>query len=451
MLSMNNIGKSFALLLVVLFLISLIIFQQTAVNAQLSSKESSADWPMFLHDSTHSGATNSVPVEGVQLWSFYDGQTMGSGQVGDYLSSSPVEANGIVYQGSDLRGLNQPGGTIYAINSYTGKEIWRHYTPSGVDTTPALSENTIFVSYGNGFLALNSSTGSFLWESAIGGAPTVVNGIVYMSSDAVYALNASTGAKIWVNPAVQPTGFPAVANGIVYVGSGSGFFALNAKTGGEIWSYPQFRGTASSCVNNGIVYTGDIYGNVTALDASNGARIWTFTTNFFSQSEGIQASPAVADGIVYVGSGSGGGLYALNATTGTQIWNQHSVLDRVYSSVAISSGIVYVGSAYEDVFAFNATNGSVIWDLHTNLESYKASFRSSPALANGILYIKSEDGNLYAIGKPSLPVPTPTPSSAIEALNTPITITSIAVVIIVLAVGILVLYKRHRKNKNLNQ
>ena len=49
--------------------------------------------------------------------------------------------------------------------------------------------------------ALNASTGAKLWSYATGvyvqSAPTVANGVVYISSDKLYALNASTGALLW--------------------------------------------------------------------------------------------------------------------------------------------------------------------------------------------------------------------------------------------------------------
>jgi len=62
---------------------------------------------------------------------------------------------------------------------------------------------------------------------------------------------------------------------------------------------------SSPAVANGVVYVGS-GSNVYALNASTGALLWTYTT-----ASGVSSSPAVANGAVYVGSGGGvGNVYA---------------------------------------------------------------------------------------------------------------------------------------------
>ena len=55
----------------------------------------------------------------------------------------------------------------------------------------------------------------------------------------IYALNATTGAKLWnytTGGGVDSS--PAVANGVVYVGSDdNNTYALNATTGAKLWNY----------------------------------------------------------------------------------------------------------------------------------------------------------------------------------------------------------------------
>ncbi len=75
------------------------------------------------------------------------------------------------------------------------------------------------------------------------GSPAVANGVVYVGSGLgdgnLYALNASSGAKIW---SYQTGSFiqvaPAVVNGVVFVGASNTLYALNASHGDFIWSYP---------------------------------------------------------------------------------------------------------------------------------------------------------------------------------------------------------------------
>ena len=68
----------------------------------------------------------------------------------------------------------------------------------------------------------------------------------------------------------------------------------------------------------------------------------------------------------------------------------------VTSSPAVVNGVVYIGSEDNNVYALDAGSGSKIW-------SYSASSAvdSSPAVANGVVYVGSEDSNLYALNASS--------------------------------------------------
>ena len=54
------------------------------------------------------------------------------------------------------------------------------------------------------------------------------------------------------------------------------------------------------------------------------------------------SSPAVANGVVYVGSADGT-LYALNASTGARLWG-YSARGQLISSPAVANGVVYIGT-----------------------------------------------------------------------------------------------------------
>ena len=90
-----------------------------------------------------------------------------------------------------------------------------------------------------GYSTTNPSTGQLLWKYTTGGlidsSPAVANGVVYIGSNDgyVYALNAATGVQIWsFNTFYEPYSSPAVVNGVVYVADEEGtVFALNAATG----------------------------------------------------------------------------------------------------------------------------------------------------------------------------------------------------------------------------
>ncbi len=103
----------------------------------------------------------------------------------------------------------------------------------------------------------------------------------------------------------------------------------------------------------------------------------------------IQSSPAVANGVVYVGSDDDH-LYAYNAQTGAQLWSA-ATGSLIRSSPAVANGVVYVGSDDDHLYAFNAQTGASLWSAATG-----SFISSSPAVANGVVYVGSSDGNLYA-------------------------------------------------------
>jgi hypothetical protein len=110
------------------------------------------------------------------------------------------------------------------------------------------------------------------------------------------------------------------------------------------------------------------------------------------------SSPAVAAGLVYAGSVDNK-VYALNATTGTPIWNYTT--GGTVVSPAVAGGVVFVGSADYRVYALNTTTGALIWNYTTG-----SWVNSSPAVAGGVVFVGSADGTVYAFGSPILTLTT---------------------------------------------
>ena len=135
---------------------------------------------------------------------------------------------------------------------------------------------------------------------------------------------------------------------------------------------------------------------------------WTFKTG-----GPIVASPAIADGVVYVPS-MDTYLYAIDQETGKERWKYKSRMP-IASSPAIAGGLLYFVSSAGSLGAIDITTGKIKWVLPTeyerkfeakNLHGYPPEaqtipdawdiFTSSPAVANGKVYFGSGDGNVYA-------------------------------------------------------
>jgi carboxypeptidase T len=319
------------------------------------------------------------------------------------VESSPAISNGVVYVGSNE-------GNVYAFNATTGSKLW-NYTAGGVIySSPAISNGVIYIGRKDVF-ALNASTGMKIWNYSNGygfsSSPAIANGVVYIGGEDsnAYALDASSGKKLWNFTTEWKYNFtysvstPAVDNGIVYFGNGKGiFYALNASTGSKIWESTIGYVWGSPAIADGVVYVKSTGNNtVFAFNALTGSILWKTTLDGHG-GYGLDSSPAVANGMIYIGGDEY--LYALNVSTGIILWNSTSGFSRSQSSPAIANGVVYVGSENNNLYAFNATTGEKIWNYTTQYE-----VRSSPVVANGVVYFGSMDRNVYAVGNQTMVTP----------------------------------------------
>ena len=85
---------------------------------------------------------------------------------------------------------------------------------------------------------------------------------------------------------------------------------------------------------------------------------WKYTTG-----GAVSSSPAVANGVAYVGSDDDD-VYALEATTGALLW-KHATGAQIESSPAIADNVVYVGSDDDNLYALDASTGALLWKYTT--------------------------------------------------------------------------------------
>ena len=278
-------------------------------------------------------------------------------------------------------------------SAQTSNDVSSSATTAGTPSETVLGVGNV----GNLQLKWKGSVGLIIQQGMA--SPVVANGIVYCSlfDNAATALNASTGATLWTFLKADDS-FPlAVANGVAYVGGEDGnTYALNASTGAKLWNFTPANAALSTFVvaSSGVVYVGSNDNSVYALNASTGAKLWNFAVG------GFPWSSAVANAVVYVGTGSRlgtgpGTVYALNANTGGLLW-KYATGGTVNSSPTVANGVVYIASNDGELFALNAGTGVKLWDFATG-----DSAGSSPAVANGVVYFDTisagNNGELFAL------------------------------------------------------
>lgn len=242
-------------------------------------------------------------------------------------------------------------------------------------------------------------------NNALEASPAIVNDVLYIattdvgcnSSGYLYALNADTGALLWTSGTNNQTPFtPAVADGLVFLHFSSNCFyqsllyAYDANTGALIWTQQtndrehgpiEFN---SPFVANHTVFAAGEW-NAVAFSTISGAELWHNSIGGISTSTGAVANgtayfeAAVAESTVYAfdaNSGEGGSMFQTQG-------------DILSSALAIANGMVYVGDNDGNVYA---CCGAMSWIYGTG-----SWIESSPAVANGVVYVGSDDGNLYAL------------------------------------------------------
>lgn len=240
-------------------------------------------------------------------------------------------------------------------------------------------------------------------EPRIEASPAVSGRAVYLGSRGpLHAIDAETGEPLWHT---EVDGFfrssPTITDSTVYVGSWDGhLYAVDAATGEEKWTFKTgSKIYATPAVAGGRVYISSNDNHVYAVDAASGQEIWRFETDSGPVSPLIPriSSPAVAEGTVYIGS-LGGSVYALDAATGEARWTVE-IGGKVGSSPTVAGGVVYVGNDAEDyhdggyIYALGAEDGGLRWRFDTG----ERVGTSSPAIANGTLYVGTMEGTLYGL------------------------------------------------------
>lgn len=171
-------------------------------------------------------------------------------------------------------------------------------------------------------------------------------------------------------------GSPAVADGVVYIGSMDGYlYAIDQETGKEKWKFKSRMPIASSpAVADGLLYFVSSVGALGALDIATGKSKWVLPVEYERKFEAknlhgypsaaqtipdawdlFTSSPAVANGKVYFGSGDGN-VYAADAQTGVLQW-KFSTRDVVHASPAVVGNTVYIGSWDSNLYAIDAETG----------------------------------------------------------------------------------------------
>ncbi|WP_298196136.1 PQQ-like beta-propeller repeat protein [Novosphingobium sp.] len=300
---------------------------------------------------------------------------------------------------------------------------------------PVIGGGRLFVMDTDGLVhAFDAKTGKAQWSTpfrikgdsaaaVFGGGASYDSNRLYVTTGLgeVAALDAATGSQIWrVKPAGPLRGSPTVAFGAVYaMTQDNQLVAIEATDGAVLWTVSAsvgqsgVFGVAAPAAGQGTVVAGFSTGELVAYRYENGRTLWSdaLARTSLSTSVGvltdIDADPIVDRGRVYA-LGQGGRMAAYELVSGQRIWELNLAF---ISTPAIAAEWIFTLTDDAKLLCIARGTGKARWS--TQLPRYQNEkkkknpiFWTGPVLAGGKLWIANSRGEISSVkvedGQPTL-------------------------------------------------
>ena len=275
----------------------------------------------------------------------------------DVFLSSPAIYASTVYVGSGDH-------NVYALDAASGALRWKFATGNVVHASPAVAGGIVYIgSWDRYMYALDSRTGAVVWKFATGddrkiynqvgiaGSAAVANGMLYFGcrDSFFYALDAKTGHLRWKHDehGSWVIASPAVYGGSVYYTTSDErkFFSLDAATGAVRFSlgYGAFAYSSPSIAGNDAYY-GSFDGRLYGVDIRTGQIVARFSTDASRQNLGahLDAAGNLDLGTIYTEGTLDGIILGLNRLY---------ALGSIVASPAIADGVLFIDDTNGTLYA----------------------------------------------------------------------------------------------------
>jgi outer membrane protein assembly factor BamB len=390
--------------------------ENQSVPISLGAAQANADWTHRAGNARHQqphGALSSAPT---LVWSANIGQ--GSSRR-SRLSVAPVVADGRIFTldaGTGLAATGTNGARLWATDLTADFDEGGNVSGGGL----AYGAGLVFATTGYGELvAVDPASGAVQWRQrldvAVTGAPATDGVAVYVAGrdGSAWAVEAATGKLRWQLAGLPAalgtvgTAAPAVGDRAVLFPYAAGVLTAVLKEGGtQVWQAPvagkrlgrayAYNGdvTGDPVIDGGRIYLGTAAGRTVALSSSGGEEIW-------SAGEGALGPVLVVGGSLFLVNDEAL-LVRLDAETGAVIWTapmpyfetdkprRRKAITAHYGPV-LAGGRIVVASGDDLLRFFDPASGASLGSA-----ALQGGAAAQPALANGMLYVVTGNGQLQA-------------------------------------------------------
>jgi outer membrane protein assembly factor BamB len=313
------------------------------------------------------------------------------------MTAEIIDANAatcVVYRGALFVGRAGKPNSFAAFNTTTGEELWSFDVPdsrAGVDHVPAISGDLVLCSgqKATALYALNRLTGEVVWTVPTGSLYSrnvVTDGeTAFVCADSLLCMRLADGSVRWKYPH-SPQTTPALDDDAVYVNGNYLLVAIDKTTGQEKWNIASAeRAFGHVIVDGDVLYVSDKTA-VRAVDKSDGTILWNYPIlDVTAISQLTTGCLALGADILCVGvwedTLSGSHLYALNKTTGAQVWWHPFPTQGLFTPTVVGNTVYAVSWRDGTLWGFDITNGDVTCKIEDQ------SYSEQPVAADGKLYV----------------------------------------------------------------
>ncbi len=280
---------------------------------------------------------------------------------------SPLVSEDLIFQGNNL-------GSFLALDRQSGRIKWRKNFKGGIEAGASLFKNQVFVAANDGTIsALNTKNGDQIWSFSSSSENVSIpvldtsTGLLYFqnSQNLVFCLEADTGRQVWVYSkpdntlmTIRGSSTPTVAGGLVFVGFSEGsFVALNAKTGQVAWEQALNRNkkfkdvdAQAVVVSPTVIVVSGYDDRVYALTQKQGQILWSYNAGSYS-------AVTLDKEFIYV-STTDSKFLKLNAETGELVWKLDD-LKGLATQAAVTPDHVVFGESQGSVLFVDKKTGQV--------------------------------------------------------------------------------------------